>query len=148
MRLKKRPAAFPAVLPTSSRSGTGIAELRAALRRALTDAAGAPALDALVMAAAVADFTPARPATTKLTRGERLTLELEPTPDLLAEIEDVDEKSPRGVEVQALPLPVGEMPASASPLSGEEVVHTHVTSLGKVWLRHCATPHVLWLGSS
>ena len=62
------------------------AELRAALRRALTDAAGAPALDALVMAAAVADFTPARPATTKLTRGERLTLELEPTPDLLGEV--------------------------------------------------------------
>src|SRR5262249_24390032 len=31
--LKKRPAAFPDVLPTSSRSGTGIAELRAAIAR-------------------------------------------------------------------------------------------------------------------
>jgi phosphopantothenoylcysteine decarboxylase/phosphopantothenate--cysteine ligase len=38
------------------------------------------------MAAAVADFTVARPADAKLPRGERLTLELEPTPDLLAEI--------------------------------------------------------------
>jgi GTP-binding protein len=31
--LKKRPAAFPDVLPTSSRSGTGIPELRAAIAR-------------------------------------------------------------------------------------------------------------------
>jgi GTP-binding protein len=31
--LKKRPAAFPNVLPTSSRSGTGIPELRAAIAR-------------------------------------------------------------------------------------------------------------------
>jgi GTP-binding protein len=31
--LKKRPAAFPNVLPTSSREGTGIPELRAAIAR-------------------------------------------------------------------------------------------------------------------
>jgi phosphopantothenoylcysteine decarboxylase/phosphopantothenate--cysteine ligase len=42
--------------------------------------------DALVMAAAVADFTPRHPAQDKLVRGEALTLELEPTPDLLAEV--------------------------------------------------------------
>jgi phosphopantothenoylcysteine decarboxylase/phosphopantothenate--cysteine ligase len=79
-------------------------ELRAALLDALfggpgaPDAPGAPGapggpgapaaarFDALVMAAAVADFTPARPAGHKLARGEPLTLELEPTPDLLAEV--------------------------------------------------------------
>jgi phosphopantothenoylcysteine decarboxylase/phosphopantothenate--cysteine ligase len=41
--------------------------------------------DALIMAAAVADFRPARPVETKLTRDRSLTLELEPTPDILAE---------------------------------------------------------------
>jgi phosphopantothenoylcysteine decarboxylase/phosphopantothenate--cysteine ligase len=40
----------------------------------------------LVMAAAVADFRPRRPATTKLTRDDGLTLELEPTEDILAEV--------------------------------------------------------------
>ncbi|HET9345182.1 MAG TPA: phosphopantothenoylcysteine decarboxylase, partial [Candidatus Limnocylindrales bacterium] len=40
--------------------------------------------DALIMAAAVADFRPRRAATTKLTRDEGLTIELEPTDDILA----------------------------------------------------------------
>jgi phosphopantothenoylcysteine decarboxylase/phosphopantothenate--cysteine ligase len=40
--------------------------------------------DALIMAAAVADFRPRRVATTKLTRADGLTLELEPTEDYLA----------------------------------------------------------------
>ncbi|GIW20870.1 MAG: peptidase ClpP [Chloroflexota bacterium] len=44
----------------------------------------APAADVLVMAAAVADFRPARPAARKLPRSERLVLELEPTEDILA----------------------------------------------------------------
>ena len=48
-----------------------------------TDAAGP---DALVMAAAVADFTPAAPAERKIPRSEGLSLELTPTPDLLAEV--------------------------------------------------------------
>lgn len=60
--------------------------MRAALLDALGGADGRPGFDALVMAAAVADFTPARAATTKLVRGESLTLELVPTPDLLAEV--------------------------------------------------------------
>ena len=71
------------VVPVSS---TG--ELRAALLRATTPAGGdgvAP-YDALVMAAAVADFRPATPAERKLERGGSLTLELEATPDLLAEV--------------------------------------------------------------
>ena len=50
---------------------------------ALLEAHG-PACDLLLMAAAVADFRPAAPVAGKLARGERLTLELEPTPDLVA----------------------------------------------------------------
>ena len=42
--------------------------------------------DALVMAAAVADFRPTRASTTKLTRGVGLTLELEATEDILAAV--------------------------------------------------------------
>ena len=66
------------------------AELRDALRDALFDRTAEPGaaarFDALVMAAAVADFTPTRPADRKLVRGKGLTLELRPTPDLLAEV--------------------------------------------------------------
>jgi phosphopantothenoylcysteine decarboxylase/phosphopantothenate--cysteine ligase len=40
--------------------------------------------DVLIMAAAVADFRPVRAATTKLTRDEAVTIELEPTEDILA----------------------------------------------------------------
>ena len=62
------------------------AELRAALGAAM--GAGEPGRrpDALVMAAAVADFAPKAPADRKLARGEGLHLELSPTPDLLAEV--------------------------------------------------------------
>ena len=42
--------------------------------------------DALVMAAAVADFTPRVTSDRKIARADGLTLELSPTPDLLAEI--------------------------------------------------------------
>jgi phosphopantothenoylcysteine decarboxylase / phosphopantothenate---cysteine ligase len=61
------------------------ADLRDALASAMrpTDAAGP---DALVMAAAVADFTPAAPAERKIARADGLRLELTPTPDLLAEV--------------------------------------------------------------
>ncbi|MGI8928501.1 MAG: bifunctional phosphopantothenoylcysteine decarboxylase/phosphopantothenate--cysteine ligase CoaBC [Candidatus Limnocylindrales bacterium] len=41
--------------------------------------------DVLVMAAAVADFRPRNPGTSKLARADGLTLELEPTNDILAE---------------------------------------------------------------
>ncbi len=62
------------------------ADLRAALLRITHAPDGSAGFDALVMAAAVADFRPAMPAERKLERGTGLTLELEPTPDLLAEI--------------------------------------------------------------
>ncbi len=55
------------------------AELRAAVLDALPEA------DVLIMAAAVADFRPRHAAARKLTRGEGLSLELEPTEDVLAE---------------------------------------------------------------
>ena len=61
-------------------------QLRAALLERLAGSNGQAGLDALVMAAAVADFRPAAVADTKLTRGAGLTLELEPTPDILAEV--------------------------------------------------------------
>jgi phosphopantothenoylcysteine decarboxylase/phosphopantothenate--cysteine ligase len=62
------------------------AELWAALLRATGSVDGRAQFDALVMAAAVADFRPSTPADRKLERGATLTLELEPTPDLLAEV--------------------------------------------------------------
>ncbi len=58
---------------------TTTARMREAVLAALDDA------DALVMAAAVADFRPRRAADEKLTRGAGLSLELEPTEDILAE---------------------------------------------------------------
>ena len=61
-------------------------DLRGALHRLTHGDGGAAGFDAVVMAAAVADFRPMRPADTKLARGEGLTLELEPTPDVLAQI--------------------------------------------------------------
>jgi phosphopantothenoylcysteine decarboxylase/phosphopantothenate--cysteine ligase len=61
-------------------------EMRAALLRALGGDDGQPGFDVLVMAAAVSDFRPAAPHDTKIARGESLTLALEPTPDLLAEV--------------------------------------------------------------
>lgn len=49
----------------------------------------APGFDALVMAAAVADFRPRRVAEAKLERSGTMTLELEATPDVLAEVAGV-----------------------------------------------------------
>jgi phosphopantothenoylcysteine decarboxylase/phosphopantothenate--cysteine ligase len=53
------------------------------MRRATLEAL--PSADALVMAAAVADFRPSRPRARKVERSEGMTLELEPTSDILAE---------------------------------------------------------------
>jgi phosphopantothenoylcysteine decarboxylase / phosphopantothenate---cysteine ligase len=62
------------------------AELGSALAGLLRASAdGRAGFDALIMAAAVADFRPRRPAGSKLHRGSALSLDLEPTPDLLAE---------------------------------------------------------------
>ena len=68
------------------------ADLQAALHAAMRPS-GAPSVapaqaapDALLMAAAVSDFTPVSRSDTKIARRAGLTLDLSPTPDLLAEI--------------------------------------------------------------
>jgi phosphopantothenoylcysteine decarboxylase/phosphopantothenate--cysteine ligase len=66
--------------------GESTGHMRAALLGALHGPNGRAGFDALVMAAAVADFRPVTPADSKLARGDALTLHLEPTPDLLAEV--------------------------------------------------------------
>jgi len=56
-------------------------EMRAAVRERASDA------NVVIMAAAVSDYRPAAPRAQKVKRGdERLVLELEPTPDILAEL--------------------------------------------------------------
>jgi phosphopantothenoylcysteine decarboxylase / phosphopantothenate---cysteine ligase len=76
------------------------AETTAAMHAAVLDAVLGRHADALVMAAAVADFRPRRAAATKLVRGGSLTLELEPTEDILAEVgARAGEVSPRPVIV-------------------------------------------------
>lgn len=88
------------------------ADLRAALLRAASGPDGAAGFDALVMAAAVADFRPVDPAALKLPRADGLTLRLEATPDLLAEVArmarglDSDGASTRE-PLRPLPLLVG-----------------------------------------
>jgi phosphopantothenoylcysteine decarboxylase/phosphopantothenate--cysteine ligase len=62
------------------------AESTAQMRAAILDAVIDHPADVLVMAAAVADFRPRVAASTKLTRAEGMTLDLEPTEDILAEV--------------------------------------------------------------
>ncbi len=62
------------------------AESTALMREAVLDAVFTDSADALIMAAAVADFRPRQTADHKLVRGGSLTLELEPTEDILAEV--------------------------------------------------------------
>ena len=70
------------------------AEMQAALR-ALTPAEG-PRFDVLVMAAAVADFRPRSVADRKIGRSDSLTLEMDVTPDLLAETAERARAGSRG----------------------------------------------------
>ena len=63
------------IIPVTSASA-----MEQALRRR------APETDAVIMAAAVADFRPVRPLARKLARRRRLTLRLEATPDILARL--------------------------------------------------------------
>ena len=63
------------------------AAMQAALATLVETPTGGPGFDALVMAAAVADFRPAAPVDRKIARTDAgLTLELLPNPDLLAEL--------------------------------------------------------------
>jgi len=65
------------------------ADMRSAVLAALAEA------DVLVMAAAVADFRPRTQSETKIARSDGLTLELEPTDDILAEAVHVARSDPR-----------------------------------------------------
>jgi phosphopantothenoylcysteine decarboxylase/phosphopantothenate--cysteine ligase len=77
------------------------AAMQAALGRLVVDAAGGPGFDALVMAAAVADFRPSAVMDRKLPRTDSgLTLELVANPDLLAEIG----RLVRGLDVTGAPV--------------------------------------------
>jgi phosphopantothenoylcysteine decarboxylase/phosphopantothenate--cysteine ligase len=80
------------------------AELRAALHRLTHTDDGRAGFDALVMAAAVSDFRPAHPAGTKLERAAGLSLELEPTPDVLAQIARIARGTDRAGETTYEPM--------------------------------------------
>jgi phosphopantothenoylcysteine decarboxylase/phosphopantothenate--cysteine ligase len=75
--------------------------MREAVMAALPDA------DALVMAAAVADFRPRQPSTAKLTRDAALSLDLEPTEDVLAEASARTHGQAAGPGGRARPVLVG-----------------------------------------
>ena len=76
------------------------AESTALMREAVLDAVITRHADVLVMAAAVADFRPRTTADTKITRGQGMTLDLEPTEDILAEVgAKASELAPRPVIV-------------------------------------------------
>jgi len=77
------------------------AEMGDAIRAAMVDA------DALVMAAAVADFRPAGSARAKLTRDAGLTLTLEPTEDILAGVAAAVRERSSGADGPARPFLVG-----------------------------------------
>ena len=88
------------------------ADLRAALLRVTQRTDGAAGYDALVMAAAVADFRPVAPAERKLERASRLALELESTPDLLAEVARIahgldSDGAPTRMPLRPVPILVG-----------------------------------------
>jgi len=71
-------------VPLPSETDVVRVETTAGMREALQ--AAMPAADALVMAAAVADFAPAKPSDRKIPRADGLSLELTATPDLIAAV--------------------------------------------------------------
>jgi phosphopantothenoylcysteine decarboxylase / phosphopantothenate---cysteine ligase len=80
------------------------AELRTALHRLTHGQDGSAGFDALVMAAAVSDYRPATTAATKLERGAGMTLELEPTPDILGQIARMARGTDREGDVSYEPM--------------------------------------------
>ncbi len=80
------------------------AELRTALHRLTHTADGSAGFDSLVMAAAVSDYRPRTTAATKLERGSGLTLELEPTPDVLGQIARIARGTDREGDVSYEPM--------------------------------------------
>jgi phosphopantothenoylcysteine decarboxylase/phosphopantothenate--cysteine ligase len=67
--------------------GTRLVEVERAIEMREAVLAILPEIDALVMAAAVADYAPAEPAGTKIKKSARaMAIDLTPTPDILAEV--------------------------------------------------------------
>ncbi len=97
------PAAAAGAEPTDTAAGSGPSD-------------PALAADVLVMAAAVADFRPARTAARKLPRSERLLLELEPTEDILAELARRLAGRPRRPVVVAFAAETGDLERAAAKL--------------------------------
>jgi phosphopantothenoylcysteine decarboxylase/phosphopantothenate--cysteine ligase len=93
----------PPAEATTVRVGSA-AELRSALHRLTHTDDGTAGFDALVMAAAVSDFRPANAADTKIERGSSLTLELDPTPDILGQIARIARGTDREGETSYEPL--------------------------------------------
>jgi phosphopantothenoylcysteine decarboxylase/phosphopantothenate--cysteine ligase len=79
-------------------------ELRSALHALVSDADGVASFDALVMAAAVADFRPVTTAPAKIARGGDLTLQLEATPDVLAQVARLVHGTDRTGEIAYRPV--------------------------------------------
>jgi phosphopantothenoylcysteine decarboxylase/phosphopantothenate--cysteine ligase len=79
------------------------AETAAEMREAVLTAL--PTADALIMAAAVADFRPLAKSETKISRADGLNLRLEPTGDILAEAAAIARE--RGPDPNARPIIVG-----------------------------------------
>jgi phosphopantothenoylcysteine decarboxylase/phosphopantothenate--cysteine ligase len=90
------------------------------MRDAVLDAA--PSADALVMAAAVADFRPRNVANKKIARqGSGLTIELEPTSDILAEAVPVVRAASRGGIVVGFAAETGSLERAREKAEGKGV---------------------------
>ena len=101
-------------VPLPAGADVVVAETAERMRAAVLEAL--PSTDVLVMAAAVADFRPLRPAERKLPREGRLVLELEPTPDILADAVARAGEGLAGSEGRAArPLFVGFAAETGSP---------------------------------
>ena len=105
------------------------AEMREAVLAAL------PSADALVMAAAVADFRPKETSDTKIARdGAGLTLELEPTSDILAEaVQTARKNAARQTVIVGFAAETGSLeraPAKAARKGVELMVANDVAEVG------------------
>ncbi|MGH2387792.1 MAG: phosphopantothenoylcysteine decarboxylase, partial [Chloroflexota bacterium] len=98
------PVAIPRPVGVVTRYVTSAREMLAAVQDALEPNA------VLIMAAAVADYTPSEPAALKLKRGDAETmLRLSPAPDILRSL-----RRPPGLRVVAFAAETNDLPASAS----------------------------------
>jgi len=142
--------------PTSQRPPRGVkvvevettAEMFAAVRRHFRDC------DCLIMAAAVCDYTPARPAASKLKKtANHLTIEFKPTPDILRwaaarkskkqfivgfALEDAElrERAEKKLEEKNLDMIVANTPQAM----GAEQATVEIKLWGGRWIRFAKAP--------